>query len=75
MHKNHRFNLLQRVLYFPQRNWFLHSVWLETAKKVNALGLGYKVGFKPVELQSQKIFIMDFWKVPLPSLGAILHYG
>lgn len=38
------------MLYSPQRNWFLHSVWLETAKKVNALGSGYKVGFKPVEL-------------------------
>lgn len=37
---------------------------LETAKKVNALGPGYKVRFKPVELHSRRMFIMDFWKMP-----------
>ena len=39
-------------------------MWLEAAKKVNDAGPGYKVVLKPMELESQGIFIMDFWKVP-----------
>ena len=49
---------------FPKETDFFTTCF-EVAK-VNAPGPGYKVGFKPLELESQGIFIMDLWKV-LPS--------
>lgn len=48
---------------FPKEIDF-YTTCFEIAKKVNASGPGYEVGFKPLELESQRIFIMDLWKVP-----------
>ena len=55
--------MCSNVYYIFPKEIDFYTTCFEVAKKVNAPGPGYKVGFKPLELESQEIFIMDLWKV------------